>query len=182
MKLTLLRHVESISNKNNSADSRINAGLSEKGRKDARELVNKLKKFNINLIIVSPLKRTLDTLKPFLNSLESKPKIITSDLTVERDLGKFTGSPMGAFQEYCEENNLDKVSQKPDKGESIEDVYKRAKEFLDYLKKNFDNKIILVCGHKNFLSCLEIAVKNLSIKDYYSYKPLSPGEFREFDL
>ena len=138
---------------------------------------------SIDVVIVSPLKRTLDTIKPFLESVKSKPKVITSKLTVERDLGKFqSGSKMGDFQKYCEEKNLDKVFQKPEGGESIFDMYKRAKKLFSYLKKSYKKKNILLCGHKNFLLCLEIAITNKKIEDYYSYQPLETGEFRELKL
>ena len=48
---------------------------------------------------MSPLKRTLDTLKPLLARIEN-PQVITSDLTSERNLGDFTGTAMGVFQEW----------------------------------------------------------------------------------
>ena len=150
--------------------------------KDAEKLIPKLKKHNIDIFIVSSLKRTLETIKPFLEILKIKPRVITSKLTLERDLGDFTGSKMGAFQKYCEDNNLDKVFHKPKNGESIEDTYKRAKKLFSFLKKKYFNKSILICGHKNFLMCLEIALTKKDIWKYYSYKPLKNKELRKFRL
>jgi broad specificity phosphatase PhoE len=182
MKIILLRHVESESNKGNKADSQIDSELTEEGREKAKKLIPQLKKLKIDVIIVSPLKRTLDTIKPFLESLKSKPKIIVGKLTSERDLGKFTGSKIGDFQEYCNKNNLDKVFQKPEGGESIFDTYKRAKKLFSSLKKNYKRKNILICGHKNFLLCLEIVITNKRIEKYYSYPPLKTGEIKELKL
>ncbi len=182
MEITLLRHTESKSNKENKADSQIDAGLTEKGLKDAEKLIPKLKEHNIDIFIVSLLRRTLETIKPFLKTLKIKPRIITSKLTLERDLGDFTGSKMGAFQKYCEDNNLSKVFHKPKNGESIEDTYKRAKKLFSLLKKKYFNQSILICGHKNFLMCLEIIVKKKQIKNYYSFDALKIGEIREFRI
>lgn len=182
MKLILLRHTESKSNKSNKADSQIDSELTDEGRKNAKQLVSKLKQYDIDIIIVSPLKRTSDTLKPFFKSLKTKPKTIISELTRERDLGKFSGSKMGEFQKYCDENDFDKVFHKPENGESIHDTYKRAKRFLSYLKKEFPEKTILICGHKNFLLCLETVIKNKPIKDYYSYKSFKNGELRKYNI
>jgi broad specificity phosphatase PhoE len=182
MDIILLRHAESKSNKENKADSQIDSELTEEGKKEAKELISKLRELSIDIVIVSPLKRTLDTIKPFLESVKSKPKVIINKLTVERDLGKFTGSKMGDFQKYCEENNLDKVFQKPEGGESIFDTYKRAKRLFSYIKKNYKKKNILICGHKNFLLCLEIVITNKKVEDYYSYQSLKIGEFKELKL
>lgn len=89
---------------------------------------------------------------------------------------------MGDFQKYCDENNLDKVFQKPEGGESIFETYERAKKLFSYLKKNYNKKTILICGHKNFLLCLEIAITNKKIEDYYSYSSLKTGEFKELKI
>ncbi len=181
MKIFLLRHAETTSNKSNSADSQEDVELTEKGQKDARELIFKLKELKIDLFLISPLKRTLHTIQPYLDTI-SKPEVITSNLTLERDLGEFNGTPIGEFQKYCDDNNYDKVSCKPKNGESIIDLYERAKKFLFFLKKNCQNKTILVCGHKNFLMCFEILIRNLDIHDFCDFRPLENVEIRVFEL
>ncbi len=181
MKIILLRHSDTTSIKMNKAGSRIDAELTDKGRKNAQALIPKLKKFKIDVFIVSPLKRTLQTIQPFLNTI-SEPKLVTNNLTIERDLGDFTGTPMGSFQKYCDENNFDKIFHKPKNGESIVDTYERAKKFLTFLKKNYANKTILICGHKNFLMCFEILIRDSDIKDYYKFKSLKLAEIREFTI
>ena len=181
MEIILLRHAETTSNKGKMADSQTDTGLTQKGQKEATLLISKLNDLEIDIFIVSPLKRTLQTLQPFLDTINN-PKIITSELTLERNLGDFTGTPKGTFQKYCDKNNYNKVFHKPKNGESIADTYKRAEEFLAYLKKNFTNKIILICGHKNFLMCLEITIRKLNLKDYYKFNPLKNVELRNFEL
>lgn len=183
MKIFLLRHAETTSNKMGKADSQVDAELTNKGWEDARALIPKLDNFKIDVFIISPLKRSLQTIRPFLDTIQfSKPKVITSNLTIERGLGDFTGTPMGAFQKYCDENNYDRVFCKPKNGESIADTYERARKFLSFLKKSYGDKTILVCGHKNFLMCFEILIRRLDIKDYYKFNPLKIAEIREFDV
>ncbi len=181
MKIVLLRHAETTSNKNNKADSQIDAELTENGWKDAHNLIPKLKNLKIDVFIVSPLKRNLQTIQPFLDTLDN-PKVIVNNLTIERNLGDFTGTPMGVFQKFCDDNNEDKVFCKPKNGESIADTYKRAKKFLLFLEENYKNKTILICGHKNFLMCFETLLRNLDIKDYYKFKSLKNTEIREFNI
>ncbi|MFH1501260.1 MAG: histidine phosphatase family protein [archaeon] len=180
MRIILLRHSESISNKKDKADSQIDSGLTAQGKEDAQKLISKLKNLKIDLFIISPLKRNLQTIQPFLSTI-NKPKVIVEDITLERNLGDFTGSEMGAFQRYCDENKLDKVFYKPENGESIADTYERAKKFLRSLKK-YSDKTILVCGHKNFLMCLEVLIKGEDIRDYYNFIPLKNSEIREFEI
>ena len=179
MKIVLLRHSETTSNINNKAYSQIDAELTKKGWDDAKKLIPPLSELKIDLFIVSPLKRNLQTIQPFLKTLDN-PNIISNELTIERNLGDFTGTEMGAFQKYCDKNNKDKVFYRPKNGESIADTYERAKKFLKFIKNNYVNKTILVCGHKNFLMCFEILLKNLNIKDYYKFNPLKNSEIRKF--
>ena len=44
MDLILLRHVESKSNKEDKADSQMDSELTEKGKKEAKELISKLER------------------------------------------------------------------------------------------------------------------------------------------
>ena len=180
MKIILLRHAETTSNKKNKADSRIDSELTEKGWKDAHDLILKLVNLKIDVFIVSPLKRTLRTIQPFLDTLNN-PEVISNELTIERSLGDFTGTPMGTFQKYCHDHNESKVFFRPKNGESTADTYKRAKDFLFFLKKNYEEKTVLVCGHKNFLMCLEIAIRGLKIRNYNKFNPLENAEIRELD-
>lgn len=179
MKIILLRHAETTSNKENKADSQIDAGLTEKGQADAIDLIGKLEELKVDVFVVSPLKRNLQTIQPFLDTLDD-PEVIVSELTIERNLGDFTGTPMGAFQEYCDDNNESRVFCRPNNGESIADTYERAKKFLQFLEDNYADKTVLVCGHKNFLMCLEVLLQKSDINDYYNFKSLENAELREF--
>lgn len=181
MKLYLIRHAESIANEKNIADGQLDFELSKKGQERAKKYIKILNKNKYDVFIVSPLKRTIQTILPFLNTLKN-PKVLVNELTIERNLGKFQGSKLGAFQKYCAENNLDRVTTRPKGGESIMDVKNRAKKLVDYLRQNFKNESILICGHKNFLLCLEIILTGKSIKDFYSYKPMENEEIRVFEL
>lgn len=181
MKIFFLRHAESLGNEKRIADSVMDTELSERGIIDAKKLVSVLSQNSYDIFIVSPLKRTLQTLGPFLITF-GNPKIIKDPLTIERDLGEFTGSPMGTFTKYCQDNSFDMVSFRPPEGESIADVYERAKEFLLKIKKNYSDKSILICGHAIFLHCLEFLLRGISLKDFYSFERLKNGEIKSYQL
>jgi len=181
MKLYLLRHTESIGNESGIADSIMDLGLSEKGKKDAIELIPKLSENKYDIFIVSSLKRTIQTIEPFLDTIE-EPIVIVEPLTIERNLGEFTGTPLGTFTKYCESKSLDRVSCKSAEGESIEDVYKRAEKFFELITKKYSDKSILISGHKIFLHCLTLVLLGISADKYYLHKQLTNGEIKEFNF
>lgn len=181
MEIYLLRHAESTSNKANMADSQIDADLSPEGTEVSESLVGEINKIQPDVLFVSPLKRTQQTIQPFLDT-QQDPVVVESDLLLERDLGKFTGTPMGAFQEYCKENNLDKVTTRPEGGESLVDVYEKTKLFLQEIKDTYPDQKVLVCGGQNNLMCLQIAIEGNNIADYYSFESFKTGELRRFKI
>lgn len=185
IKLYVVRHAESVGNELGIIDSvseEFNKGLSVKGRKQARGIGEILRKNKYDLIIVSPLKRIIETLEPHIKSL-GNPQVIISDLTIERNAGEFIGKESGAIKIYCEQNKInDPIAFRPANGESILAVYKRARKFLKYLKTNFDGENILLCGHYVFLKCLEIAINNKNIRDYYSFPNMKNCELKEYEI
>ena len=84
-----------------------------------------------------------------------------------------------AVKEHCITNNLNPIEFRPKEGESPSDMCERANEFTQYLKNNFKDKSVLICGHSAFFVCLELAIKGESIKDYYKSKALENGELKE---
>ncbi len=177
MEIYLLRHAESKSNEANSADSQIDAGLSSRGLENAQRLVSDLREVQPDIFYISPLKRTYKTIEPYLGTLEN-PMVIRSAMLLERDLGDFTGTPMGAFQKYCDENNLSRVTMRPPNGESLFDVYKKVQKFWEEIKQKYSGETILICGHKNNLMCLQIVIEDKNIMDYYSFDASETGELR----
>lgn len=180
MKLFLLRHTQSLGNKEKIAGSIIDHELSEEGKKDAKELVSVLSKNKYDFFIVSPLKRTTQTIQPFLDTLE-KPRVVMEPLTIERSLGEFIGTPRGTFAKHCEENDLDRVSYRPKNGESIVDVFERAKKIFALITEKYKDESIFICGHKVFLHCLALFLTNEPVEKYYSRKQLANGEIVKFE-
>lgn len=91
----LLRHSSTVDSEQGIRGSRTDTLLSELGKKQSFSIVSILNKYEFDLIIVSPLQRTIQTLYPYLKTLTIKPAIITEGLITERDLGKFTNTKKG---------------------------------------------------------------------------------------
>ncbi len=182
MKIYLLRHTEAH-NPNNIDYYRTDLELSMTGKKQAEELVKKLKKYHYDVIFASPMKRARQTIAPFLKSLRN-PKIIYENLIIERDAGEFNGKyPKRFFLNYCLKNNLNRISFRPKDGESLLDVTKRAKKFLKIIRKDYNNKSVLIISHGNVLRCLEGLIKKIDPADFYKKLTLFKlGELKEFNI
>ncbi len=170
MELNVIRHGETTANKEKIAAS-IMVGhydnLTKRGETQATELMSELKKHDFDIIILSPMKRTLQTIQPYLNNLKIKPKIITLDLVTERNLGDLSGETMLNLKKIKEKSRENAVRWIPLNGESEIDVEKRAKKFVEYIIKNFDkNSKILLCSHSNFLKVLDIVLTKGNIMDF----------------
>jgi broad specificity phosphatase PhoE len=186
-KLILLRHCQTVDSDIHLNGSIRDAALSKTGEETAEQLVIELSKYKFDLIYVSPLKRTLETITPYVESLSHKPLILVEPLTIERNLGIFTGTMEGNADigASIKASGVSKTAWIPPNGESTLEVSKRAKKFLEMIKARSE-KTILICGHQNFLRCLELLLKGEQIDDkhYYSDSParLTFGEIREIDI
>ena len=168
----VLRHGESIWNKENKFTGWVDVGLSEKGEQEAIAAGDKLKHFNFDNIIFSDLKRTRKTTSLILKkkSLSEKEKIIftVSPEVKERNYGDLAGIVKSELKEKYGEEQMRiwrrSYYEHPPGGESLEDVKNRIGPFYDNfilpLLKN--NKNILLVSHGNALRALFV---HLGFKD-----------------
>lgn len=186
IRLFITRHGEALSNENKisaSISEKYCGGLTEEGKEQAEELVPLLSENDYDVIIISPLIRSMQTIFPFLRTFTRPPKLIISDLILERDLGDLKGKKMKEVSEYRNRvSNGDLVSWKPPKGESLLDLKKRATNFISYLRENFEGKTILVVGHSVFMRTLDIILTKGQINKFYSYDEPKHGEIKMYEI
>ncbi len=184
MKIYLLRHAQTRDNEHHIYGSRTDTPLSKTGKDSAINLVSVLERNKYDLIIISTLQRTLQTVQPYLDTL-TNPIVITDERTIEHDLGDLTNTidGDGKIEESQKQQDNDKISWTPPNGESIRDVSVRAKEFLNSLCTEYSKKTILVVGHQHFLRCFELLLLNRPIDDFYDLDPpmFENGELRSCD-
>jgi broad specificity phosphatase PhoE len=182
MKIYLLRHLPTTDTEQGINGSQTDTPLSESSLQRAQELVPKLSKHTYDLFIVSPLIRTRQTIQPFLETLD-ETNVIEEPLTIERDLGRLTNTRKGdgKIEKSQQDQGGDTIAWTPLEGESILDVYERAKQFLEKLKI-MDAESVLISGHQNFLRNLELVLLDRSPYEFYSEQPplLENGEMREY--
>lgn len=137
MKITLIRHAESVYNEKKLLQGQVDCELSENGLMATKE---KSKNFpsDFDICFCSPLKRTKKTaeiLVPNLNKIYDKR-------IIERGLGDWENTPNTDEKQFLLHNKT-----VPPNGETFEEFNSRISDFLEMLKKNYNNKKLLIVTH-----------------------------------
>lgn len=167
MKLYLVRHAQSKSNRG------IHTGketvLTSTGIEQAKRLGLSFGRKKIDKIYCSKMIRAIDTFKEIKPYVKRIPITYTKKIN-ERSRGIYENKPdeyMKAFKKF---KKISKVKHfeslfKPEGGENLDDLEKRAKKFLDFLNKNHSNDKILVVSHGLFLRVLINKMFNFHIRE-----------------
>ena len=149
MKILIVRHGKTEWNKEKKAAGLADIELNEEGISQARELKEKLKDVNIDLIIASPLKRAIKTAN-IINEEHNK-EIIIEQGAIERNLGIYEGQPNE--QEIFNEIRYYTKNVPVEGGEDCQTYTKKVFDFLDETIKKYNGKIntLLIVTHGFFL-------------------------------
>lgn len=172
MKLYIVRHGEvphnALKQYNNEDED-----LNENGIRQANELKEKIKKINYDIIISSPLLRAKHTAQ--IINVNNK-KILINDKLKEREPGDLSGKPLTVTNrdEYWNYNTTIRYGT----SENIRDFFMRVYNFLDELKKE-DYESVLIVAHSGVSKAfngyfegikdgifLNKGLKNCEIKEY----------------
>jgi enolase len=166
MSFFVMRHGESVWNKENKFTGWTDVGLSENGEKEALNASEKLKNIKFDHIICSDLIRTKQTADLVI---KNQNIIFTISPEVkERDYGDLTGIVKSDLIEKYGEKQIQtwrrSYYQRPPNGENLEDVKNRIAPFFDefILPLLKDNKNVLLVSHGNALRALFV---HLGFKD-----------------
>mgnify|MGYP001626351121 CR=1 FL=1 len=183
-KYILLRHGEAVSNVKNLLSSYPEVffnPLTEKGIKQIKNILNELKKKNIDLIITSPLLRarqTANIIKEYLNI----PVFVNYDLR-EIDFGVLNGKSIKEYEKLYKDQ-YDQYFKKPEGGESLDDVRKRMIKVIIDLEKKYEGKTILIISHQDPLWALMGEMQGFSQRQTAENEEfnLKTGEFKEIEF
>ena len=172
MSFIVLRHGESVWNKENKFTGWVDVGLSKKGEQEALLAGNKLQNYNFDNIIISDLKRTRKTAILLLKNrpLPEKEKIIytVSPEVKERSYGDLAGIVKSELKDKYGEEQMRiwrrSYYERPPNGENLEDVKNRIGPFFDkfILPLLKTGKNVLLVSHGNALRALFV---HLGFKD-----------------
>jgi 2,3-bisphosphoglycerate-dependent phosphoglycerate mutase len=167
--LVLVRHGESVWNKENKFTGWIDVELSKKGEQEAHECAKKLSNFQFDIAYTSVLKRAIDTLKIIQkdNGWENLP-VIKNKAINERMYGDLQGKNKDEMRaEFGEQQVLlwrRSYDIAPPHGESLKDTAARSIPYYTkhILKDLKDGKNVLVSAHGNSLRAIVMHLEHLS--------------------
>jgi probable phosphoglycerate mutase len=140
-KLYVCRHGESVLNAQRIFAGRIDTPLTENGREQAKLAGQDAQQYEIDLIMTSPLKRTVETADLVADAMKyPKDKIIVNELFLERALGAMEGMSWDHVRGFDPYTGL----------ESKEELKARAHEALQLIHKQPATNVLLV-SHGSFL-------------------------------
>lgn len=172
MKIYIVRHGEVPHNVLKQYNNE-NEDLNENGIRQANELKEKIRNINYDIIISSPLLRAKHTAQ--IINVNNK-EILINDKLKERDPGNLSGNPLTVTNrdEYWNYNTTITYGT----SENIRDFFMRVHNFLDDLKKE-DYESVLIVAHSGVSKAfngyfegikdgmfLDRGLKNCEIKEY----------------
>ena len=157
MRLILTRHGETVENQKGIIQGHLPGTLSENGIRQAKKLAERLKDEEIDHIYSSDLARAADTAKEIAKYHEGVPVTYVKGLR-ERFLGDLQGvkkTDIGIEKKkfISARNNLGT-------GETLEQLYKRAKDFIDETYKKHKSETVMFVGHNGINNAMIAVILN----------------------
>ena len=178
MKIILVRHAKTDYNCKGIMQGRSNILLNDIGRRDAKELRDKLRDIKIDYCYMSPLVRCVET--AFI-VIGDRAEMIRDDRLIERDLGKLEGKDRST---YDVNKYWDYDLNSNDKGvEPVRDIIARCSDFLEYIKNKYpEDTCILIVSHSATCRALKILLTNKELKGNLFEGNINNSEYMEFDI
>jgi len=157
VKITYFVHGTTTDNENDFATGQAPGELSELGIKQAKELPNMVKDKKFDVVFCSDLKRAVVSAEL---GFGGKYKIVQDKRLREIDYGDLTGNSGAEFKPRMN----DFVEKRFPNGESYKDVEKRIRDFLDFLKKNYNGKHVAIVCHQAPQLALDVLLRGRTWK------------------
>ena len=142
MKLYVVRHGETSWNLEHRVQGVTDIPLTDNGREKAKELIPLVKGLNLDIVIASPLDRTIETAKIITNG---DYPINTDDRLKERDWGLNEGALIDEVDKWdCWDVILNTSVQNI---EPIQDFMDRVSNFIEEIKVKYNDKNVLIVTH-----------------------------------
>lgn len=167
MNLYVMRHGRTNWNEKGIIQGRRNNMLSKTGKQQAEKTALKYKDVKFDIIVCSPIKRTMQTAN-IVNKYHNV-KIIKDEDIIEVDQGDFSGRLNSSLTE--EEKIKKHERSKEYHLESYDDVFERDKKFLKTLKQKYPYENILVVTHNCNAGYIDYIMR-YGFVDKYNYDDL----------
>jgi len=172
-----VRHGESESNVAGIISGQGNdIPLTVNGREQAKKAGQELKDKNIELVVCSPLIRTVETATIMAKEIGYDPaNIVTNPLFAERKYGIYEGRPREVF-----DNDLE-ISKVHESVETTEQMYERFSEAIDWLKTLKEERLLVV-SHGGASRAIRVINQKLHHSHMYKLEAFANAAIYEFSL
>jgi uncharacterized phosphatase len=169
-----VRHGECVANtKGVIAGLGDDSPLTDLGRSQARDTAQTLKGIDFDLIISSPMCRTVETTKIIADELGLKSEMIAKPEFSEKDVGEFTGKPKEEYFAFEASGG--------EAGETTTEMQNRVKQGLEWLQQQtFENALVVT--HNGTVRMIRTVLENLPAKDFAKIQQLGNGEYYKVEL
>ena len=137
--LHVVRHGRTEVNASGKLLGRSDPGLDQTGRKQAEDLANRLG--GVDLVISSPLKRTMETASYISNTVKTDPRWL------ELDYGELEGRSIESIDVEIWENWRSDVNWAPDGGEALSALGVRVEEACEEIVEISKDREVVVVTH-----------------------------------
>lgn len=168
MELYVVRHGQTDYNTKKVFQGHIDIPLNEVGEKQAQETALKFKDIDIDIILVSPLKRTVQTAK-YITEITGVP-ITIEERIIERYFGNMEGHQnredwnIKMMLDYEKNYDIENI-------EPIQTLFERIYNFLDEITERYKDKKVVLVTH---------AAVSQPIECYFNGMP-TVGNFEHFE-
>lgn len=167
--LYITRHGETLWNSEKKLQGWKDSELTEKGKRNARLLGERLKDIEFSAVYSSPSQRTLATTELIL--VEKKIAILQDENLREINMGTWEGQTHTSLQETYPEAYLafwkTPHLYSSESGESFEQLGRRVAAFLKRLKNEHTSGNVLVVTHTVFIKALLLHMKKLPLEKFW---------------
>lgn len=151
--------------------SGIDSSLDEVGKEQAKALHNKYKDLGFEIILASALKRTQETMLPFVKTgipIECYAEI--NEISWGIHEGKTGSATLKAnYEQVRDAWDAGNYEARVEDGESAAELYERVSRFFDMLKQRTEQKI-MVCTHGRTMSAVCCILEDRPLSDMGLFK------------
>ncbi|MFC1727375.1 histidine phosphatase family protein [Patescibacteria group bacterium] len=182
-KVYVVRHGKTDFNEQGRYMGSTDLSLNTDGKRQAEKLAKLVDRLGIEVVVVSPLKRALETaeiIKPL------GQKMIIDLSFIERSVGVYEGLTRNeAEKKYPDlwKKNITRIfDDAPTNGETILEVQKRVFKGLDKIKKIYQGKNVLIVTHAFVAKVINRYFNpNISNQDFFDFV-LQTAEIKEYQF
>jgi broad specificity phosphatase PhoE len=158
VKITYFVHGTTTDNERGLATGWSPGELSERGKREARDLGRIIRVQHFDAVYSSDLARAVDSARLMFGS---NFQVVQDKRLREANYGDLTGCPSSSFK-----HEFAKYIDTPfPMGESLKDVEKRITDFLQFLRHSFQNKHVALVSHQAPQLAIEVIANKKSWQD-----------------